>query len=106
MRFLVVKDVPLILALAALWTLSGFLIGLAIEALFGTPWVIPCTALNLIAGMVMLLLVTRDDRARRMFYEGPREDELGSPLVGLLWAFPLTLMIIAVIWWLLAQLLK
>lgn len=100
------KDVSLILILAILWALSGFLVGLAIEALFGASWVVPCTALNLIAGMVMLLLVTRNDRARRMFYEGPRENELGSPLVGLLWAFPFTLMIIASIWWLLAQLLK
>lgn len=54
----------------------------------------------------MLLLVTRNDRARRMFYEGPKENELGSPLVGLLWALPFMLMIIAAIWWLLAQLLK
>lgn len=80
--------------------------GVSIQALFGAQVIVTCTALNLITGMVMLLLVTRHEKARRLFYEGPKEDELGLPVIGLLWAIPFTLLFIGLMWWLLAQFLE
>lgn len=100
------KDLVVILVLASLWAVGGFAVGIALGALFGVQWAISCTALNLIAGMIMLLLVTRNEHARRLFYEGPRENESGMPLIGILWAIPFILLFIGVMWWLLAQLLK
>jgi hypothetical protein len=100
------KDMLLILTLAALWAVGGFVMGVSIEALFGGQVVVTCTALNLITGMLMLLLVTRHERARRLFYEGPKENELGLPFIGLLWAIPFTLLFVGLIWWLLAQFLE
>jgi hypothetical protein len=37
------------------------------------------------------------------FYDGPEEYRPGFLLIGLLWAFPFTLLLLGVIWWLLAQ---
>jgi hypothetical protein len=87
------KDTLLILGLAALWGLGGFAIGVALQTMFGGQWILPCASLNLIACMILLLLVTRNEQARRIFYEGPREDELGLPVIGVLWAMPLVFLL-------------
>ncbi len=74
--------------------LGGLGVGIALEALVGGQWAVPCASLNLIAGMFLLLLVTRDERAKRIFYEGPRENEPGLPIIGLLWIMPLVLLVV------------
>jgi len=102
----VVKETRLVIALAVLWIVSGAIVGFSLEALFSLQWVVPCTSLNLMMGMILLLLVTRNEWARRMFYEGPRAGEDSSPLIGMLWALPLVLLIVGGVWWLLTHLLR
>lgn len=100
------KNLLLILALAVLWALGGFLMGAALNALLDTSWLVPCTAVNVIMGMVLLLLVTRNDYARHLFYEGAQGDEPGLMPLALLWVFPFILILVGVVWWVLAQLFK
>lgn len=100
------KNSLLVIGLAALWALGGLGFGLAMEAFFNGQWVLPCASLNLIVGMLLLLLITHDEQARRIFYEGPQENEPGLPVIGLLWTVPLALLLVGLIWWLVAQLLK
>lgn len=100
------KNSLLVIGLAILWALGGLGFGLAMQAFFSGQWAVPCASLNLIAGMVLLLLVTRSEQARRIFYEGPRENEPGLPIIGLLWVVPLALLLVGLIWWLVAQLLQ
>lgn len=97
------KNILLITALAALWWLGGFLAGAGLSAYFDGNWTIPCASLNLTTGMIMLLLVTRNERARRLFYVGPKEDEPGSLIIAVLWILPFSLMVAGIIWWLMAQ---
>jgi lysylphosphatidylglycerol synthetase-like protein (DUF2156 family) len=101
-----VKNLLLIFALALLWALSGFLMGAAINALFSTSWLVPCTALNVITGLILLLLMTRNDYARHIFYEGAQGEEPGLMPLALLWVFPFILILVGIVWWLLAQLFK
>jgi hypothetical protein len=96
----------LVIGLAILWALGGLGIGLAMQTFFSGQWTLPCASLNLIAGMVLLLLITRNEHARRILYEGPRDSEPGLPLVGILWVTPLVLLLVGLIWWMVAQLLK
>lgn len=100
------KNILLVTALAVLWGIGGALVGQGISALFDVSWVIPCTSFNVIAGMIMLLLVTSNDTARRIFYEGPRDDDPGIIGIGLLWLLPMVAVFIGLIWWLLAQFLN
>ena len=100
------KQIPLIFFFAALWASSGLLLGVSLAALFDLEWQVPCLSLNLVAGLVLLLLVTRNETARRLFYEGPRDNEQGSVLIGMLWAFPFVLAFVGIIWWMLGQLLN
>ena len=100
------RSALLVLVLAVLWTLSGFVVGVTIQGFAGGQWTFLCASLNLIAGLVMLLLITRDEHARRIFYGGPRGDEPGLPAIGFLWVIPLVLLLVALVWWLIAQILK
>lgn len=93
----------LILALAAFWGVSGLVVGFGLEALFRGGWVLPCTSLNIVLGLLLLLVTTRNEHARRLFYEGPRGDEPGFFPLALLWAFPIVLVFLGILWWLLAQ---
>jgi hypothetical protein len=99
------KNIILIAALAIFWGLGGLLVGFGIQALVGSDWLIPCTSINMIAGLLMLLFVTRDEEARRVFYERVNSED---PHLGLalLWALPFSLIFLGVIWWLLAHFLK
>ena len=51
----------------------------------------------------LLLLATRNPTARRIFYEGPRGEEPGILFLALLWAVPIVLVFLGIIWWLLGQ---
>lgn len=94
-RKILMKNLFLIFALACIWAGSGFVMGISINAFFGVSWELSCTALNLMAGMIMLLLITRNDYARHIFYEGPKGDEPGLLLIGLLWLCPFILILSA-----------
>ena len=102
---MLIKNLLLILALAFFWGLSGLLVGFGIRAFLGGEWMIQCMALNVIGGMLMLLFITRDEGARKAFYEGVASD---NPRLGLalLWALPFGLLCLGLIWWLLAHFLK
>lgn len=64
MKFLV----PVVI-LAVLWAFTGALVGFGIDRLYGTEWILPCGALNVIIGLGLLLLATRNETARKIFYE-------------------------------------
>jgi hypothetical protein len=97
------KSTLLVLILAVLWWLGGMFAGIGISAFFGVDWVIFCGSLNMMAGMFMLLWITRSEHARRLFYEGPKGDEPGNPIIALLWIMPFSLLLAGIIWWLMAQ---
>jgi hypothetical protein len=97
------KHFLLILMLAAFWGISGLVMSFGINSVFGVEWTLPCTSLNVIAGMVMLLVTTRNPTARRLFYEGPRGEEPGLIILALLWGFPVVLVFAGILWWLLGQ---
>ena len=71
--------------LALFWFGSVYL---ALGAFLPWAWAWRCAWLNLMAGLVGLLWLTRSERGDRLFYHGPRGDEPGSVLVALLWSLP------------------
>ena len=97
------KHFFLILVLAVLWGVSGLVVSVGINAFFGGNWLVPCTSLNVIAGLLLLLLTTRNPEARQMFYEGPQEEDSGFWFLALLWVFPIVLIFLGLVWWALAQ---
>jgi len=95
------RDLGLILALAALWGISGYVIGLAIETtlISYSPLKIILTTINVILGLLLLRGIIRDPTADRIFFEGPRSDEAGLPQVGCLWALPASLLLLGLLIW-------
>jgi len=81
---------------AALWAVSGYLLGLAAQSVFSlsSNLGIYCGAANLILGLLALLWVHRSSRLSRLFYVGPRDNERGSSLIAALWSLP-----IAILFW-------
>lgn len=59
---------------------------------------------NMITGLVLLQLVIHYPDARHIFYDGPSEREEGLVVIGLIWAFPLSVLVIALPAWLLIRL--
>ena len=94
-----------IVALAALWAVTGAVVGWGLGSLYGVNWIVPCGLLNMITGLVLLLLVTRNATARRIFYEGPSQAEERSFAVAVLWALPVAVALAGLIWWLLGKVL-
>jgi hypothetical protein len=93
-----------IIALAALWAVTGAVVGLGLRSLYGVNWIAPCGLLNMIIGLILLLLVTRNETTHRIFYEGPGNEEDLSLAVAALWALPVAAALAGVIWWLLGKL--
>jgi hypothetical protein len=89
--------IKLQLILAAFWFVSAYL---AIDALFPWEWAWRCAWLNLIIGMLALLWITRTEFGDRMFYQGPQGEEDSWWPVGILWAIPVAIFFLAIIWWL------
>lgn len=85
------------LLLAMFWFFSAYT---AVMALLPEEWAWRCAWLNLIIGMLGLLFVTRTRLGDRLFYEGPKGEESGSWRAGLLWAVPIVIFFLAIIWWL------
>lgn len=99
-----VRGIGIIAAVAILWMGSGWLLGMAIAALFSIQWIGECMWLSLGIGMLLLLLSTRTEEQQAVLYEGAEkenEDELS--LTALLVGLPVTMIFIAILWWLMAQ---
>ena len=94
--------------MATLWAVGGYLIGLALEMTFfpDTPIRIILVSVNVLLGLLLLKGITRDPTAERLFYEGPRPDEEGSPAIGCLWLLPVSLLFVGVLLWLWAVILR
>jgi len=101
------KSLLPIFGLAALWAIAGAAVGAGIGALYGGTWVAWCSSLNVIVGLVLLLFVSRNPRARGLFYGDRRSDEQpAGMLVAVLWAFPFTLLFLGLLWLLLGRILQ
>jgi hypothetical protein len=58
--------------------------GAGVRALFGVDVVLVCALSNVIIGLLFLLPVVGNERRRRLFFEGPREQERSDLEIGLL----------------------
>lgn len=95
-----------VVILAFLWALTGAMVGVGIDAIYGTEWVLPCGALNVMIGLSLLLFATRNETTRKIFYEGPSRKEESSLFIAILWALPVAIGLVGVIWWLLGKVLS
>ncbi len=68
------RDIRLISALAMLWLTDGAVAGAGIRAYFYVEWVMPCSLISMILGMSLLLIVMRDDAAKRRLYGESNEE--------------------------------
>jgi hypothetical protein len=98
------REIVFTLAYAAWWALGGWMLGVGVKALFGMDMVLVCALGNVIVGLLFLLPVVGNERRRRLFYEGPGKEERAEARIGLLWAFPFTLLIWGLLWWLMGRL--
>jgi hypothetical protein len=101
-----VRDIRLILALALLWLIGGAVAGIGIRAYFYVAWVMPCSLISVILGMSLLLVVMRDDEARRRLY-GETNEEMPFKLgLAALFVLPVVFLIVGLVWLLTAPLLS
>ncbi|MBV7326996.1 hypothetical protein KFU94_01785 [Chloroflexi bacterium TSY] len=100
------QGIRVIVFVAVLWLFSGWLMGLAVRAVFQLDWVWPCMSLNLLFGMLLLRWVTRTEREQEILFEGAERGDEESSLAAWLVAIPLTLILLAVIWLLMAPFLN
>lgn len=101
------RDLALILALAGLWALGGYLIGWALEIIgFDTYRLgIALAAVNVIIGMALFLRMTKDAATDRAFFESSLTLRPGDPKAGCLWLMPLIVLIYGASMWVWALLL-
>ncbi|MEZ4864356.1 MAG: hypothetical protein R3C14_23790 [Caldilineaceae bacterium] len=99
------KGISLIFILAGVWAFTGIIVGLGLNSLTGGEWIISCGSLNVAIGMILLQLVTRNEAARRLFYEGEKEEDYLSIGVAALWAIPVLLALAGLLWWILGKVL-
>lgn len=98
------RAVSLIFIMAALWGVTGIIVGVGLSAYVGVNWLMECGSLNMAIGMILLQLVTRSETGRRIFYEGiHEEDELHLGII-FLWGLPVSMTLAGVLWWLIGQL--
>lgn len=102
------RNLSLILALAALWAAGGYGIGIALEIIgFDTyPLSTILASLNVILGMSLFLYITRDPSMDRLFFEVGLPIRPMHPTVGCLWVVPITLFMVGISMWLWALLLN
>jgi len=99
---------PVIL-FAVLWFVAGFVLA-AFSRLFVDLPVgdIQCGLILMTAGLIGLLPVIRTERGRRLFFEGPNEDEDTDLRIGCLWVIPVLIVLIVTLFaaevWLMSQL--
>ncbi len=102
------RELGKILALAGLWAVSGYLIGLALEIIgFDTyRLAIIIASLNVILGMMIFLRNTNDPADERAFFETSIIFSPGEPNVGCLWLMPLIALTLGVSMWIWAIILR
>lgn len=104
------RDLTLILFLAGLWAVSGYMIGTALETIGFAAYRLSVilASVNLILGMVLFLRITKDPTAERIFFQGPDQDtdRRGYPQIGCLWLLPIVLLIYGASMWLWAIILR
>ena len=95
------RELGLIVGLAALWAISGYIIGTALEAfdLNSYSFGIIIASLNTIIGMLWLKGIIGDPVGDHLFFEGPASDEEGDIRIGCLWVFPIVLGFIGTLLW-------
>jgi hypothetical protein len=98
------REILITLGYVAWWALGGWMFGVGINALFRVEVATVCALGNVIAGLLLLLPVVADEHRRRLFYEGPHNDEPPDLWIGLLWAFPSTGLFLGLLWWLMGRL--
>ncbi len=79
-----------------------FLAGLALAALFKVSPIrmFQAGVFTMLVGLVYVMtMILPDEYRKRIFFDGPKSDEEGSPLVGLFYAIPLSLLICAGVGW-------
>ena len=99
---------PVIL-FAVLWFVAGFVLAVFSRLLVDLPvGNIQCGLILMTAGLIGLLPIIRTERGRRLFFEGPDEDEDTDFRIGCLWVIPVLIVLIVTIFaveiWLMAQL--
>jgi hypothetical protein len=102
------RDLGLILLLASLWAVSGYIIGIALET-SGIPYPplkIILASLNVIIGMLLFQGVTHDPTAERIFFEGADNKGEGDIRVGCLWLIPASLLLLGLLMWFWAIILR
>lgn len=100
------RDILLILSLAALWLVGGAVAGAGIRAYFYVEWVTPCALVSMLLGMGLLLVVMRDSDARRRLY-GEAQKEIPFKLsLAALFVLPVVFLIVGLVWLLTAPLLS
>ncbi len=94
------RDTISILSLAMVWAISGYVCGAFIEWLgLPYPMAMILASLNVIMGMFLFLGITKDARLERIFFDGPSPTDEGYIPVGCLWVIPLNLLLIGIILW-------
>jgi hypothetical protein len=89
-----------LLAYILRWFVSGYLITALVSRYVELPFnPIQLGLFGLLIGLIGLAIVTRTERGRRMFYEGPGPDEDGDPLIGCLWMITGYVAVIAILGW-------
>ncbi len=97
-----------ILALAALWAVSGYIMGATLEIVLKTIGLVPYpfgtifASINVIIGMLLFKGIVRNSVADRIFFEVPSPDDEGYMPIGCLWAIPANLLIVGLVLWFLA----
>jgi len=82
---------------AVLWFVAGVAMGFGIQSVFGVDLALQCGTLNMAAGLVLLLVVLRNEPAYRAFYG---EGEKGGLALAILVMLPFVFLFMGVLWWL------
>jgi hypothetical protein len=88
------RDIKLILALAVFWLVGGAIVGAGIRAHFYVEWVMPCSLISAILGMLLLLVVMRDDKARRRLFGEANEEMPFKLTLAALFVLPVVFLVV------------
>jgi len=106
------RDLALILVLAGLWAVSGYVMGAAIEIIIEVfdlgpyPLRVIVASVNVIIGLLLFKGIIRYPTAERLFFEGPGDEDEGDLRVGCLWIVPATLLLYSLLAWFVAILFR
>ena len=93
------------MALALLWLAGGAAAGAGLRAYFHVAWVAACALISLVLGMILLLVVMRDDKATGRLYGEADEDMPLKLGLAALFVVPVVLVLVGLVWLLTAPLL-